>query len=163
MQIIDFRDEFAEKSAELAAEAINDSFSRVYPPEVCDFYKSINTAEQLKRQSRKFLIRVLLREQNIDGMVGLKGNSLAKLYVRPQYQNLGLGKLLISNIEDFAASKGINELILEDVVPNVEGFYRKLGYYGYPGYKDVRGLKVPIIRMSKRLSGFYVFPNGSSI
>jgi putative acetyltransferase len=46
-------------------------------------------------------------------LVGVEYGEIKRMYVRPQYRGLGLGKLMLDHLADYASSRGIAILRLE--------------------------------------------------
>jgi GNAT superfamily N-acetyltransferase len=61
------------------------------------------------------------------GTVGYGAGQLWGLFVAPEQQRLGIGRLLVAHIEDHARHRGARELGLAASLTGVD-FYEKLGY-----------------------------------
>ncbi len=61
------------------------------------------------------------------GYVDIDKKRLEALFVLPQYQGQGVGKLMIRHLHAIAQTHGLSELYL-DATLNAEGFYSKHGY-----------------------------------
>ena len=55
---------------------------------------------------------------------------IKRMYVRPQFRGLGLAKVMLAHLEDFARGRGIRVFRLETGVdqPEAIGLYERLGY-----------------------------------
>ncbi len=56
---------------------------------------------------------------------------IKRMYVRPGYRGMGLGKLMLRYLEEYTAGHGIRMLRLETGVyqPEAMGLYERMGYY----------------------------------
>lgn len=72
-------------------------------------------------------IFVLVDDGNIIGTVSLGDGQIGELHVDPGYAGRGIGKRLLSFIEKYARSQGLDEIYVFSGLPS-ERFYRKHGY-----------------------------------
>jgi ribosomal protein S18 acetylase RimI-like enzyme len=65
---------------------------------------------------------------------------LKRMFVRPQFRGLGLGKRLVTHLCDYAAERGIKLLRLETGVAQTEalGLYEGMGFKRIPPFGDYR-------------------------
>ncbi len=65
---------------------------------------------------------------------------LKRMYVRPTYRGLGLGKKLIEHLEEVARQRGVNVLRLETGTFQHEaiGLYEKMGFRQIPVFGEYR-------------------------
>jgi len=93
----------------------------------------------------RFIGTICLKEYDMDTRKELSP-WLAGLYIKDEYRNIGIGKLLIENISNEALKININELYL--FTPSAKDYYKKLGWSTVI-QEDYRGINVVI--MKKRL------------
>ena len=65
---------------------------------------------------------------------------LKRMYIRPQYQGLGLGKKILVHLEEYARTRGINILRLETGIhqQSAIGLYRRMGYQEIPPFGNYK-------------------------
>lgn len=63
-------------------------------------------------------------------LFGVEYGEVKRLYVRPQFRGLGLGKLMLNHLADFAKDNGVHVLRLEAGIyqPEALGLYERLGF-----------------------------------
>ncbi len=63
-----------------------------------------------------------------------------RMYIRPQYRGLGLGKLLIQHLENHANEQGIGIIRLETGIYQHEAIrlYKRMGFYPIPPFGAYR-------------------------
>jgi GNAT superfamily N-acetyltransferase len=87
----------------------------------------------LAAQVEFFLIRTDGAAAGCGGiqMVGTDYGELKRMYVRPQFRGLGLGKLMIEHLAAFARGCGAQVLRLETGIYQQEaiGLYERMGFY----------------------------------
>lgn len=105
-------------------------------------WESSPTFEQTQLAMQNTLFRVSVYDgDNVVAMARLIGDLglcyyIKDVVVRPEYQKMGLGKLLINEVKNFAKSqvvKGTSVFIEVCARPNKEGFYKKLGFENNDG------------------------------
>ena len=82
-------------------------------------------------------IRTLMANENlfvavgdhVKGMVSVHENEVTKLYVSPQYQGNGIGKLLFIHAESFIKKRGFKKMFLGASVQTPIPFYERMGMY----------------------------------
>ena len=73
-------------------------------------------------------------------LFGTEYGELKRMYVRPSYRGLGLGKLMITHLEDFARQRGVRLIRLETGNHQDEaiGLYERMGFQRIPAFGDYR-------------------------
>jgi len=73
-------------------------------------------------------------------LVGTEYGELKRMYVRPAFRGLGLGKRLIDSLAAFACAHGIALLRLETGIHQDEaiGLYERVGFQPIPPFGDYR-------------------------
>src|SRR5262249_4953223 len=79
---------------------------------------------------------VVLRESGVAAgcggvqLFGREYGELKRMYVRPQFRGLGLGKLLLNHLADYARHNGVGVLRLETGIHQTEaiGLYEGFGF-----------------------------------
>jgi putative acetyltransferase len=97
------------------------------------------SVEQLLREAVAFFI---MRHDGIPagcGGVKLFGTAygeIKRMYVRPQFRGLGLGKLMLHHLADYARHQGVAVLRLETGIyqPEAIGLYERYGFQRIPPF-----------------------------
>ena len=63
---------------------------------------------------------------------------LKRMYVRPSYQGIGLGKRILNHLEAYALTRGVDIIRLETGIhqQSAIGLYRRMGYREIPPFGD---------------------------
>jgi putative acetyltransferase len=69
-------------------------------------------------------------------LFGADYGEVKRMYVRPQFRGLGLGKLMLRHLEDHARARGVDLLRLETGIHQHEaiGLYERMGFYRIPPF-----------------------------
>ncbi len=75
-------------------------------------------------------IHISIRHEYVDGMTSPLVGYIEGIYLRKQYQNLGIGKVLIREAELWAFSKGCTQICSDTGIENKNSidFHKHLGY-----------------------------------
>ncbi|MBD2169487.1 GNAT family N-acetyltransferase [Calothrix membranacea FACHB-236] len=95
---------------------------------------------------------VAIHKNVIVGFTSYIFDELIALYVHPQYQGKGIGRVLVTHFCEQANKQGIDQVITTASL-YAEGFYTRLGFtfiQRAPHYLR-RGIIVPVSKMSKTL------------
>jgi putative acetyltransferase len=109
-----------------------------YPPESRHGY----SVEKLIQQGVAFF--VIFQDGAAAGCGGVQlfetYAELKRMYVRPQFRGLGLGKRLLTHLSEHAAERGIPLLRLETGISQTEaiGLYQRFGFKRIPPFGDYR-------------------------
>ncbi|WP_300012099.1 GNAT family N-acetyltransferase [uncultured Roseobacter sp.] len=76
---------------------------------------------------RDELIFLCVLGANLVGTIGLKREYLRSLFVDPNYQKQGIGKMLVECMEEVAQENALSEIMLHSAL-TVQNFYTALGY-----------------------------------
>ncbi|MCX6803596.1 MAG: GNAT family N-acetyltransferase [Candidatus Diapherotrites archaeon] len=137
---------------------------------MCKTIRRVNSRDHTKRQLRVWLARnsfsiiksrysikrasfVAVLNNKIAGVgtLYLKSRLLSALYIRYDLQGRGIGSKLLSFLEKYAKKNGITRLKLHSTKTAFE-FYKSKGYRRVRGGNDIiKGVKIPIIIMTKKL------------
>ncbi|WP_254446826.1 GNAT family N-acetyltransferase [Ruegeria sp. HKCCD8929] len=90
---------------------------------LCAIFEPEPVAERIENE----LILLCFMGTELVGTVGLRDDYLRSMFVGPEYQGRGLGKMLVARIEEKARQKAIPELMLHSSLTARE-FYLALGY-----------------------------------
>jgi len=86
------------------------------------------------------------------GMLDLEHREIGAIFIRPDFMQRGLGKRVLSFLEDRARDLGLTEVCL-DATLNAADFYRRCGYIGEGSaiYQSPSGLQLACVPMVKIL------------
>jgi putative acetyltransferase len=73
-------------------------------------------------------------------LFGTEYGEVKRMYVRPQFRGLGLAKLMLDHLAEYARERGVNLLRLETGIHQVEaiGLYERMGFYQIPPFGEYR-------------------------
>jgi putative acetyltransferase len=124
---------------ELLAELDSDLFRHQYPPESRHAF----SVEKLLREGVAFFITRYANE--LAGCGGLKVypgeyGEVKRMYVRPAYRGLGLGKAMLDHLSRYALVCGLDRLRLETGIYQVEaiGLYERYGFQRRPPFGEYK-------------------------
>lgn len=86
---------------------------------------------------------------------GAEYGEIKRMYVRPQFQGRGFGRLMLNHLTDYARAHGIGLLRLETGVHSHEaiGLYEQMGFQRIPAFGAYRGPPLPLsVFFEKRLA-----------
>jgi len=120
--------------AELTAET-----EALYPPENRHGYR----VEQLINEGVAFF---LIRQDGTPAgcggvkLVGTEYAEVKRMYVRPQYRGLGLGKLMLDHLAEYAQSQGVRILRLETGIYQQAAIrlYEQIGFQSIPPFGEYK-------------------------
>lgn len=120
-----------------------------YPMDKLQALMDYFTPAKLDQLNRERYCVVAEEDGEICGTAGLEGNSLLTFFVDPAYQGMGVGKLLLRDVEAFAGARAIEELEVQSSLAGAE-FYEGQGYR--PTGVVIDGTAGPQIEMRKRIA-----------
>lgn len=107
------------------------------------------SVEKLLQQSVAFfIVRVDSVPAGCGGVqfFGTEYGELKRMFVRRQFRGLGLGKLMLAHLEDFARGNNIPLLRLETGIYQREaiGLYQRMGYKNCPPFGEYKASELNI-------------------
>jgi GNAT superfamily N-acetyltransferase len=124
---------------QLLAELDVDLFRHEYPPESRHAF----SVEKLLREGVAFF--VTRYKNGLAGCGGLKivpgeYGEVKRMYVRPAYRGLGLGKAMLDHLGQYAQENGLGRLRLETGIYQVEaiGLYERYGFQRRPPFGEYK-------------------------
>ena len=106
---------------------IRTSNSKDYDQQSIDLLCAIFEPEQVVARIRDELIFLCFLGTDLVGNVGLKRDYLRSLFVDPNYQKQGIGKVLVKYMEELAQKNAISGIMLHSSL-TAQNFYTALGY-----------------------------------
>lgn len=131
----------------LIQRTIRISNSKDYDQKSIDMLCAIFEPEPVAGRIENELILLCFMGTELVGTVGLKDDYLRSMFVDPTFHGRGLGKMLVSRIEEEARQKAIPEMMLHSSLTARE-FYSALGYEFVEFQSYPEG---PFVLMSKPL------------
>ena len=134
MEIRRFKEADAEAAAQVVSVTVSISNSRDYPPEYIAHLKETHSAEVLRQRAREGHMYVICDGEKIVGTGtiapywGSETESiLLTIFILPDWQGRGLGRLLIETLEQDEYAKRAGRIEIPASLTAVN-FYRHLGY-----------------------------------
>ena len=107
--------------------ALRESNALDYPPEVIAQVAQNFAAPQVLALMSQRQVSVAIDDQVVVGTASLDQQVIRSVFVAPEQQGKGIGKLLMARIESVAATHGLKELRVPSSI-TAEGFYALLGF-----------------------------------
>lgn len=105
---------------------IKSIYPNYYPTEVVDFFLEYHNALNIRNDLEKGNIYLIAVDKEFIATGTIDGRSIGRLYVLPEYQGKGYGRILM-NVMENRIKDSYNSAILEASLPSYE-FYLKAGY-----------------------------------
>ena len=133
--------EFSLSDLEAVRKVIIDTIEACYPVAYCreavDFFKEHHRVENLLKSVKKDYIIVLEMDGRIVGTGTLERDEITRVFVLPEYQGLGLGKMIMQTLEEKARSQGIKAV-------NIDASLVSLDFYHHLGYETTSVMYIPV-------------------
>ena len=107
--------------------ALRESNALDYPPEVIAQVAQNFAAPQVLALMSQRQVYVAIHDQVVVGTASLDQQVIRSVFIAPEQQGKGIGKLLMARIESVAATHGLKELRVPSSI-TAEGFYALLGF-----------------------------------
>jgi len=117
----------ADSLRELINETIGTCYFHIYPQEAIDYFKDYHNRENIVNDILEGHCLILTSGEEFIGTGTLLGSNARRVFVKPGYQNMGLGKRIMYGLEEKAVEKGVRIMDL-DASLVAYPFYRALGY-----------------------------------
>jgi GNAT superfamily N-acetyltransferase len=124
-----------------------------YPVEFIDYWKSnIHSESSILSDARIGFVVVAELDRRIVGTGTLLGKEISRVFVTPDFQRRGIGKLIMNRLERRAAENGVKVVYLISTAVS-KMFYESLGYSVIEGEvpSSEGSLAVGYFRMKKPL------------
>jgi len=117
----------ADSLRELVNETIDTCYFHVYPQEAIDYFKDYHNRLNIVKDILEGYCLILTSREEFIGTGTLLGSNARRVFVKPKYQKMGLGKRIMHKLEEKAMEKGVRIIDL-DASLGAYPFYRTLGY-----------------------------------
>lgn len=110
----------------ITAETIRIIYPRYYPRGAVDFFLNHHNDENIMHDIKNGFVYLLDENKSAVGTVTLRKNEICRLFVLPQYQKMGYGRILLDFAED-TILKNHSEILIDASLP-AKKIYLKRGY-----------------------------------
>lgn len=124
-----------------------------YSAEILDAWTDGDLTEQFARWVEStFYVAADGEKVMGSAAIDLHSGQIDGIFVRPDLMGRGIGRQLLTYLENMAVAAGLDQLTLNSTL-NAAPFYRKCGYEGYAVsvYSSPRGFKLDCVPMTKAL------------
>jgi GNAT superfamily N-acetyltransferase len=116
-----------EELKKLVYGTIDVCYSGTYSCEAIDYFKEYNNTESILDDILKGYFLVITCGKEIIGTGTLLGSNIRRIFVKPEYQNIGLGNRIMHELEKEALEEKIRITDLHASL-TAHSFYTALGY-----------------------------------
>jgi ribosomal protein S18 acetylase RimI-like enzyme len=143
---------FDRQVLECILRSVEISNSPDYPPAIIDYQLHTHyTMDWLSKKMQSSYFVAALIDSKVVGTGSLDGNEVTTVFVDPDYQQRGIGRTIMGELERYAKSQGLRKIILNSSITAL-GFYKKLDYaLVEETIREYQGDKVITYLMKKRV------------
>jgi GNAT superfamily N-acetyltransferase len=136
----------------LIDKTINACYRRVYCAEAMQFFKDWHCDDRILADAEGGYTVIAKQGGQVIGTGTIVGSEIKRVFVDPAFQNRGLGRLIMRELEGRAISAGIDTVTLDASLPSKK-FYDLLDYVTLEKtFREVEnGERLNFYRMEKRL------------
>ena len=136
----------------LIFDTIDTCYPAGYPKEAIQYFKQYHCNKNILKGAAEGHTIVLKKNNRVIATGTILGDHILRVFVDPQFQGRGLGKLIMNKLEEKAISSGIKAVILDASLPSKK-FYDSLGYTTLEKtyVKVDNGKKLHYYKMNKNL------------
>lgn len=135
MQIVKATQEYLELIKEITYKTISEIYPHYYPKGVVEFFLAHHCEENIKRDIDSGIVYLIMGEENCMGTVTLRGNEICRLFVLPEWQHQGIGRMLMDFAEEVIGER-YPEILIDSSLP-AKHVYLKRGYVATETHKIV--------------------------
>ncbi|TIQ34419.1 MAG: GNAT family N-acetyltransferase [Mesorhizobium sp.] len=121
-------DDDADAVSRLIVAALRETNARDYAPEIIARVEQSFSPPAMLQFFRKRQVCVAVAGNRIVGTASLDGATVRSVFVDPEFQGLGVGRRLMSEVEQAARANGVTVLTVPSSV-TAEPFYSRLGFH----------------------------------
>jgi GNAT superfamily N-acetyltransferase len=96
----------------LVQTTIQISYADTYPPEAIEFFRNYHSRENILKDLKVAYIIVAESDGQILGTGTVAGKDVGRVFINPEFQHHGIGKLIAEELERKARSQGLEKLEL---------------------------------------------------
>lgn len=112
---------------ELVDRTIDISYESVYSEKCINFFKKHHSLKNIEEDLKKENVMVLELNNEIIGTGTLAGNEIGRVFIIPEFQGKGFGKIIMKKLEEIALLKKIERINLDSSLVAYK-FYKSLDY-----------------------------------
>jgi GNAT superfamily N-acetyltransferase len=133
---------------------VETSYAGVYPPAAIAFFHDYHQPEAIVSDAERGHTVVVHDDGRLVGTGSRLEADVRRVFVRPDHQGRGIGRLIMAELEAEALARGIERLDLSASLPALE-FYLHLGYeiVSNEDYEVAPGQHLVYYEMGKALAG----------
>jgi len=126
--------------------------SQSYPKGVITYWDKDLTPDKILEKSRQRICFVAEQDKKVVGYISFLEREIKKLFVLPELHRRGIGRELISKIDEVAKEKSLDKLIVYSTIYG-EPFYQSCGFNKIRDSWQETGnkIKYKLIYMEKKL------------
>ena len=118
----------SEKIIALVHEVIDFSLTKIYPPSAVKWFYDYHSVEHIEEEFDDGAdVAVIYKDSELIGTATYYDNEIKRVFIRPQYQRTGLGKLFMDELEGIARGRSKKYVMLY-ANPKTRGYYGNRGY-----------------------------------
>jgi GNAT superfamily N-acetyltransferase len=131
---------------------VETSYAGVYPPAAIAFFHEYHRPESILSDASEGYTVVVHDDGRLVGTGSRLDSDVRRVFVRPEHQGQGIGRLIMAELETEALAQGIERLGLSASLPALE-FYLALGYTiaSEESYELEEGARLDYYEMAKDL------------
>jgi N-acetylglutamate synthase-like GNAT family acetyltransferase len=136
----------------LVQNAIEVSYADVYPPEAIEFFKNHHSQENILQDIERGYIVMAESNGQLLGTGTIIGTSIRRVFINPEYQHHGIGKIIANKLERKARENGMAKLDLSASLKSCQ-FWEAMGFVstGEFALPVANGQKLIFYEMTKTL------------
>jgi GNAT superfamily N-acetyltransferase len=124
-----FRPDDLDAVQELIFRTIDVCYTGVYPSQAVAFFKEYHSKDNILEDSEQGHTFVLEVDGRIVGVGCLVKATIKRVFVDPEFQHRGYGRMMMARLEEQARESGVAVVDLDASLPS-KGLYDFLGYQG---------------------------------
>ncbi len=128
---------------------IDACYRPVYSDEAITHWEDEHNEAEILKDAREGFILIAEVDGKMIGTGTLLGQRIKRVYVEPKMQGGGIGKRIMSELENEAGNNGVKEVLLYASVP-AKKFYDSIGYETFSeSFLEIKGKRLKYYDMKK--------------
>ncbi|MFW6327300.1 MAG: GNAT family N-acetyltransferase, partial [Bacteroidota bacterium] len=103
-------------------------YPEIYPLPVVRYFTDYHSEESILKNAFEGTMLVAEKEGEIVGTGFITNEYIGGMYIQPEMQGIGIGKIILNKLLNIARSNNVTHLEL-DATLNTREFYEKFGFY----------------------------------